>query len=464
MRERATRTGRTRLQKAILGLGIAFGVALILTGVLLYVALHELTSAWSSPMDESSFPEGSLPDMEGLPTPDPLLTPQVGQASTPEAWSGDERINILVMGLDRRSDEKGPGRSDAMIVLSVDPATKTAGMISIPRDVWVDIPGFGANRINTAYFFGDAYRLPQGGPGLAMQTVENFLGLPINYYVAVEFGAFERMIDEIGGIDLVIEERLLIQSNRGVKRWLEAGENHLDGFEALAYVRNRSTARGDFDREQRQQHVVMAILDRVTSLNMVPTMIARAPILFREFSAGVRTNLEPDQILSLALLAVQIPLENVKRGVIAPPEMVVPTVLESGAQVLIPVYSNIRMLCDEVFSPAGAIDTDASTEDLQAAARAESAIVAVLNGAGKPGIASETAAFLVEHGLVVGEVGNATRNDYEKTLVVDYTGNPYTTLYLIQLMNLSQSQILAQTKVDHDYDVVVIIGRDWQVP
>ena len=98
-------------------------------------------------------------------------------------WDGNGRVTVLVMGLDARDTEAGePARTDSMILFSMDPATHTAGMLSIPRDLWVNIPGYYEDKLNTAYFKGEADGLPGGGPGLAVKTVEEFVGVPINYF------------------------------------------------------------------------------------------------------------------------------------------------------------------------------------------------------------------------------------------------------------------------------------------
>ena len=95
-------------------------------------------------------------------------------------------------------------------VITIDPISKTAGMISIPRDLWVNIPGFGYSRINTAYSSGEGSKLPGGGPGLAMKTVEQLLGVPIQYYAQVDFKAFEEAIDAMGGLYICIPETLRV--------------------------------------------------------------------------------------------------------------------------------------------------------------------------------------------------------------------------------------------------------------
>ncbi|MGD8997673.1 MAG: LCP family protein, partial [Anaerolineae bacterium] len=114
-----------------------------------------------------------------------LGTPTADLTSPDLTWKGKERVNILVMGIDQRPGEEGAFRTDTMLVLTLDPVTTTGGMLSIPRDLWVPIPGYGVGRINTAHFLGEIDNYPGGGPALAAKTVENNLGMPIHYYLRV---------------------------------------------------------------------------------------------------------------------------------------------------------------------------------------------------------------------------------------------------------------------------------------
>src|SRR4030043_841761 len=141
-----------------------------------------------------------VPIENGDPVATPLPTLSSGPAPVP--WDGASPVTVLVMGLDYRDWEsgEGPPRTDTMILLSVDPWTKTAGMLNVPRDLWVSIPGFDYGKINTAYPLGIAFEVPGGGPGLAMQTVEALIGIPIDYYAIIDFYAFEQFIDELGGV------------------------------------------------------------------------------------------------------------------------------------------------------------------------------------------------------------------------------------------------------------------------
>lgn len=330
---------------------VGFVLTTFAFGVVVYGAARELTASWTgvglspfSPLISTSAPSsnGSTPVATGTTPP-----PQV----TPIPWDGKSRVTILLMGLDFRDWQQSLGapRTDSMMLLSVDPITRQVSMLSIPRDLWVEIPGFTHNRINTAYSSGEGNRLPGGGPGLAMKTVEKLIGVPIQYYAVVDFATFERLIDEIGGIDVLVMERLKISPIGRLSRWLDAKPYHLDGAEALAYARSRRGSGGDFGRARRQQQVALAILDRVVGFEVLPGLVAKAPQLYQELSSGVRTNMSLNEMISLAWLGISIPKEDFQQAVIGPPKMVGFHTRPDGAQVLRPVPSEIRALRDQLF-------------------------------------------------------------------------------------------------------------------
>lgn len=401
------------------------------------------------------------------PTLEPGVTPTLAPVDEGvKPWDGSERVTILLMGLDYRdwSEGDGPPRTDSMMLVTLDPVAKSAGMLSIPRDLWVEIPGFEHNRINTAYFLGASYNLPGGGPGLAMDTVENAIGVPVDYYAVIYFHAFEDMIDEIGGIDVLVMEEIKVSPIGRSSIILTPKAHHLDGAGALAYARARKSEGGDFDRAQRQQQVALAIRDRILGVNMLPTLLTKAPALYEDMASGLLTNLTFDQMLRLALLALEIPPENIEKGIIGPPEMVEFETLPSGAQVLRPLPDRIRLMRDEIFTEAGAIGPSIPVEDPIQAADLEDASLAVLNGSGVEGMATATGEYLRGQGLNVVEIANADRLDYAKTLIIDYTGNPYTSRYLSEMMGISESQILRGPAEGSDVDVAVILGADWGGP
>ncbi|MBE0686017.1 MAG: LCP family protein, partial [Anaerolineaceae bacterium] len=273
----------------------------------------------------------------------------------PKPWDGVSRVTVLVMGLDYRDWEAGEiPRTDTMMVLTIDPLTKEAAMLSIPRDMWVNIPGFEYSRINTAYYLGELWKLPGGGPALAAQTVEEFLGVPIDYYAQVDFMAFVRLIDEIDGVTVkpAMDVRI-VPIGGGYKETLEAGKAYtLNGTLALAYARARYTEGGDFDRAARQQEVVYAIRDRILKFSMWPTLIAKAPILYQEISSGINTNMRFEDALRLASLALEIDRSLIKSFIIDA-SYVEFGISPDNQEILKPIPDKIRLLRDEVFRTGG---------------------------------------------------------------------------------------------------------------
>jgi LCP family protein required for cell wall assembly len=390
--------------------------------------------------------------VEGLPGPDTSVNL--------EAWDGAGRVNVLVMGLDYRdwSSGEGPSRTDTMILLTLDPLTGTAGILSIPRDLWVSIPGFDNNRINTAYFLGESYDLPGGGPGLASATVEALLGVPIHYYAQIDFTAFIRFIDEIGGVKIDVPEQIKVDPlGEGNTKVLKPGIQTLDGALTLAYARARNTPGGDFDRAQRQQQVMMAIRDRVLSVGNLPSLITRAPQLYQDLSGGVRTNLGFEEILQLALLVAEIDEADIQRGAIGIDHTLFANTAE-GASVLIPLSEKIRGLRDSLFSNTGALGplTPGSAEERMAA---EGIRLAVLNGSSTSGLAADTAEFLTGRGAQVVEVGNAD-GLYAATTLIDYTGSPHTLKYLYDLFGVLPERVFFEYDPNSSVDLLLILGED----
>jgi LCP family protein required for cell wall assembly len=348
-----TEVGNKKWAWVVRALSVGFVFSSLAAGFVIYSVVRELASGSGAGFN----PFGGTQGKSGELTPGAVLTPTAVQLpATPQPWDGVARVTVLVMGIDYRDwvEGKGAPRSDTMMLVTLDPITHKAGMLSIPRDLWVEIPGFGHNRINTAYMFGEANRLPGGGPELAMRTVEDVIGVPVQYFAVIDFHAFERFIDELDGINVNIQERIKISAIGRHERWLEPGPDHLDGPDALAYARVRKGAGDDFGRAERQQQVVIAVLRRIVSKELLPTLMTRAPKLYQEIATGIRTNLTLQQVVSLAWLGIQIPADEVLRGVIAPPNMVGFHTQPDGAAVLRPVPDQIRILRDEIFTDTSA--------------------------------------------------------------------------------------------------------------
>ncbi|MGD9093895.1 MAG: LCP family protein, partial [Anaerolineales bacterium] len=234
----------------------------------------------------------------------------------------------------------------------------------------------------------------------------------------------------------------------------------LDGEVALAYARARKTEGGDFDRAQRQQDVIMAIRERILSVDMLPTLIAKAPILYQEISAGIRTNLSLEQAIQLAWLGQQIPKKSISRGVIGPPDQVLLVKSPGGDEVLKPITDKIRALRDEVFFGTESISPAAANMDTLELVKIEAPKVSVLNGTSTAGLAARTTEYLKSQGVEVAVTGNADQL-YTNTTIFDYTGKIYTVKYLMELMGASPHRFFSRYDPTSDVDVVVILGADW---
>jgi LCP family protein required for cell wall assembly len=228
------------------------------------------------------------------------------------AWDGDEPINILLLGVDTRAGETTPPRSDTIIVVRVDPVLERVDILSIPRDLLVDIPGYYATKINAAYPMGELDEsLAGGGPTLAAQTVEYNFGIFIHYYAEVDIAGMEKVIDILDGIIIdvpgIVKDEQYPTENFGYTRvYFTPGLQLMDGRTAVRYSRTRHDD-GDFARQERQQHVLLALRERALSSGI----ITKLPEIISEVGDSVRTDLSRRQVLSLARLAQDVGRENI---------------------------------------------------------------------------------------------------------------------------------------------------------
>jgi LCP family protein required for cell wall assembly len=390
-----------------------------------------------------------------------LPTPLVAESLKP--WDGVGRVTILLLGLDYRDWSAGEKywRSDTMILLTLDPLSGEAGILSIPRDMWVDIPGFGHAKINTAYYLGDAHKLPGGGPALAVKTVEQFLGVPINYYAQIDFAAFVKFIDEIGGVKINVPEAItvdLLGSGAATKKTLKPGVQVLPGEWALAYARARYTEGGDFDRANRQQEVILAIRNQILSFNMLPTLIAKAPALYNELASGIHSNLPLEDAVRLAALALQVPKEKIHQGVIGKGYVLFGT-SPDNLSILIPLPDKISVLRDEIFATSGALNPQ-TPGDLAAQMKAEGARVAVRNASRAGDLAQRTADYLKGQGMAIAGVSDLGQVRASSSLIL-HTDKPFGLHYLSELLGVPSERITLEYDPNSAIDIEVILGADW---
>jgi LCP family protein required for cell wall assembly len=461
---------------------IFWSLALIITAGV-YASARALTVCWrltSLPgipsVDCADEPvhalEGPLiRDERGTPVPTPTLELPVDEAIEYPTWDGGSRINILFIGLRGAATGGGcPFCTDTLILLTVDPVTKTAGILSIPRDLWVNIPGFGYSRINTAWTLGRSSRLPGGGPNLTMKTVSHFIGVPVDYYVQVDFDTFVDMIDLIGGVDVYNDETLFLDPMAHGKELKKVkltccGERHLNGAVALAFARCRhleaGCADGDIGRARRQQKVIFAIRDKVLSPEYFPELLAQAPELYSTFSSGVRTNMWLEDVIKLGVLARDIPRENIKNAVIDYSMVTLDSVILGGqkASIIRPVPDKIRILRDEIFSSSAPIGPIAAGDPLSLL-KADVPRVRILNATSTAGLDRQTGQFLVGQGILVTEFGEAKANN--RTSITLYSPKLYAFRFFINMFGITRgAQILIKPEPAETVDIEIRLGTDW---
>lgn len=275
---------------------------------------------------------------EGEPTPPTAIPSPVPVFELP-----DGTTNILLLGKDVDVDQGGDGRTDTMIIVSVNSKTHTASMISLPRDLYVYMPNRIMSRLNTA--------VTLGGVELLEQTILYNFGIPIHYYAQVDFAGFKRIVDLLGGVEMAVscplEDWRLISPELDPnleENWerfkLEAGIHRMDGDLALWYARSRMTTT-DFDRGRRQQQLLQGMLDQSIDLGLV----AKVPELWATFSDVVKTDMDIGRILQLAAMAPDIRNNGIQHLYLAG-KLQAWSVPESGASVQLPIWEGENMMKD----------------------------------------------------------------------------------------------------------------------
>lgn len=363
---------------------------------------------------------------------------------------GDGRINALLMGV----DDSG-GLTDTIILVSFDPIAKDVVMLSIPRDLYVEIDGYGSAKINAAHAYGERYGYQGGGPQLLKDTVSDILDVPIHYYGRVDFEGFEKAVNIVGGVTVEIEEELNDpyypdEDSDGHEPFhIEAGTQRMSGETALRYVRSRKTT-SDFDRSRRQQEVLLALRQKVLSRGTLANP-SKVTGLLNTLSGNAETNMKVKEIMRLIELGKGVGAEDITTAQLDASENNFLTFSNIyGQSALVPTagsYSEIRGYVRTLM-------VDSYIKD-------EAAEVSVLNGTTRPGLANDTADLLRSYGYDVVNVDNAANQDYAQTVIFNYNSdNPYTLRYLEQRFDV-KAQRRQGAQQDNPYDIEVVLGSDY---
>jgi polyisoprenyl-teichoic acid--peptidoglycan teichoic acid transferase len=383
-----------------------------------------------------------------------------------------EPVNVLLLGVDKRPIAEEGVRSDTLILVHLDPLEKWASMLSIPRDSVVNIPHLGYAKINAAYsygfnnaaaIYGDGTEPDAAGAALAAETVEQFLGVKVDFTAQVDFHGFEALVDTVGGVVVDVPMPLLDAEypteDYGVERiYIPAGLQVMNGHTALIYARSRH-ASTDFDRSRRQQTVLRDLLEQVRARGVLEN-VGMLPEWAAVLEQNVRTTLpiaDLGMINGLATLARGLTSDRIVQLSISPADVALDS--EDGSN----IYWNRSDLAALVArwraGPPAAPGTEA------APAVGASGRVQVLNGAAVDGLAGRVSTFLDGQGIALLDPGQAARV-YEHTTIIDYTGQPATRQRLAEILGIDPRYVQAAPGPDapppDNADIVLILGQDYQ--
>lgn len=380
--------------------------------------------------------------LDTIPTPVPLVKIPTGT------------INIVLLGSDQRPHETS-WRTDVVIVVSVNPNVPTVTMWSIPRDTWLYIPNWTRQRMNLADTHGAAVGYPGGGPGLVKAAIEYNFGIHIDYYARVDFAGLIRIVDTLGGIDVLLDcpvedgfpDDPITEDPSVVTQisYPEPGLYHIDGKRALWLSRSRKTT-SEFARSRRQHRVLQGIWSKAKQLGLV----TRLPELWEELTTTTQTDLSLDDVVWLASIGMQLDATGIRSGFIDGSHLTAWTT-PSGANVLLPHTEEILAALEPLFNPY----------PYQAPQGFN--LIEIWNGSGKPDWAILAADKLLRNGFQVANIAGADQY-YEQSMIVDYTGTlKGSPLPLMQrLFNVANANIIAQPDPNSPVPYRLIVGASYQ--
>jgi len=293
----------------------------------------------------------------------PLLkgeeNPNLALGNSSDILSGG-RINILLLGSDTDQKFQNGYLAQTDIVVTIDPATKSVGMLSIPRDLFINVPGYGMMKLDEAFYYGDAYN--HNGVGLSRLTISQDFGIPINYYAWVGLSGFIKVVDTAGGVDIDVTHPItddVYPNDTGNSKnpytykrlYLAPGPQHLDGPTALEYVRSRhADLVGDFGRSARQQQVLSSLKTRLVNSNIIDKL----PELAKDLNGYLKTDMQILDIIKLMNFARTIDPSKIQRVILSPPTYSVASVAtighDKGEDIFNPICAPIQQVIARMFA------------------------------------------------------------------------------------------------------------------
>jgi LCP family protein required for cell wall assembly len=368
--------------------------------------------------------------------------------------NGEETVNFLLIGSDQRSGTSF--RTDTMVIAILRPNDGQVSLISIPRDLWVSIPGWENQRINTAYQHGELNGYPGGGPGLLKDTIQYNLGIRIDHTAMVDFDGFRKIVDTLGGVDVPVScpytDWHLIDPtfNPEVEEnWslytIDSGVVHMDGDLALWYARSRQKS-SDFDRGRRQQEVLRALFTQTLQTGT----LSRIPELYNNFKDTVTTDLGLADILQLSLYAPKMSSADIRSYYIRPP-YVTSWITDQGAYVLLPNTDLLPQLLTE------ALSASTTTVERQAIA------IDVMNGTSIAGYETLASTRLNYAGYET-RVIPSDRQDYAYSVLIDKSAvqDYETSNNILGVMGMLPGSLIPAQDPNSSAQYLLILGYDYQ--
>ena len=423
---------------------IIVGLALIVLPAVGYVALQvagDLTRRMTNVVTGNS-------SATALP---PLSLPDIG------VWQGKDRITVLLLGIDQRpGEDPDTTRTDTIILLTLDPQARTAGMMSIPRDLYVPLPDRGMDRINTAHVY--------GGPEYAERAVEYNFGIPIQHYARVDFTALTSLVDLVGGVEIYndadISDPTYPDNNYGYDPFvLSSGWHTLDGQIALKYARTRH-GDSDLSRIKRQQQIIMALREKLKSTDAATKILPQVPSILQTLSGAIKTDLNTVEIVQLALLAKDIPDDRIAR-VTLDETAVQPYTTTQGASVLVPVRERVRQLREQFFSQVSTPDAPAAAPAQDTPIPPQPLHIQIQNGTQRIGLAAGAKRYLEAKGFIVDSVADAPEPT-PRTVIVDYTSKQQAVQHLAAELGIPLTSVTSAASPNSGLDALVVLGDDYQ--
>jgi LCP family protein required for cell wall assembly len=417
----------------------------------------------SQPTGDTATPTATLPaaTQTEIPTIDPnLLVNTVVPFSTIDPSgsqvlnNGQETVNFLLIGSDRRPG--GSFRTDTMVIAILRPNDGQVSLISIPRDLWVSIPGWENQRINTAYQHGISVGYPGGGPGLLKDTILYNLGIRIDHTALVEFDGFRQIVDTLGGVDVPVscaytDWRLIDPSydpeneNNWALYTTGPGLVHMDGDLALWYARSRQKS-NDFDRGRRQQEVLRALFTQALQAGT----LTRIPELYNDLKSTVETDLGLVDLLQLSIYAPKMTNADIRSYYIRPP-LVSSWITTGGAAVLLPNEDPLQQMLTEALSPSTKI------------VERQAIVIDVMNGTSIPGYETLAATRLNYAGYET-HIVPSDRQDYAYSVLIDKTAEQDRAQSdpILDVMGMSPGSVISGPDPNSKAHYLLILGYDYQ--